>query len=116
MFGGTLPRSPSKAAKSPGGGGAKKEKARTQSRVPSHNVSMASKAKKETLADYTLTKTLGAGSFGRVFLAEHKKTKDTYAIKSLKKVNVIEGDDVDNTMAERRILSLGTCVHKCHRV
>lgn len=74
----------------------------TQSMVVKH-----SKVASETLSDYNLTKVLGAGSFGRVFLAEHKKTRVTWAIKSLKKVNVIEGDDVGATMTERRVLSLG---------
>lgn len=114
MFGGspTKPTSPPAAAAAGGGarGGWGRKgtaPARQESRIPSHNVSVATRAEMESLDDYKLTKTLGAGSFGRVFLAENKRNKQTYAIKSLKKVNVIEGEDVDNTMAERRILSLG---------
>jgi hypothetical protein len=74
----------------------------TQSMAVKHSTKAS-----ESLKDYTLTKVLGAGSFGRVFLAENNKTKTTWAIKSLKKVNVIEGDDVHATMTERRVLSLG---------
>jgi serine/threonine protein kinase len=61
----------------------------------------------ESLTDYRLTKTLGEGSFGKVFLAENKKDHQMYAIKALKKANIIENDDVSDTLTERRILSLG---------
>ena len=35
--------------------------------------------------DFTLVSLLGRGHFGKVFLAEHKVTKDVSAIKCLKK-------------------------------
>ena len=39
------------------------------------------------IADFTITKELGAGSFGHVYLVTHKKTKVNYAIKAIDKRN-----------------------------
>ena len=58
------------------------------------------------LGDFNLKSVIGRGSFGKVFLAEEKKTKEVYALKVLKKLSVIANDDVRATMAERRILSM----------
>jgi hypothetical protein len=38
-------------------------------------------AKSNPMDDFTLLKVLGKGSFGKVFLAEHNKSKQPYAIK-----------------------------------
>ena len=40
-----------------------------------------------TIKDFDIIKELGCGSFGRVFLARHKKTKVQYAIKAIDKKN-----------------------------
>lgn len=55
---------------------------------------------KVTLTDYDLTTTLGTGksiriiipkgSFGRVMLAKHKKTGEYFAMKRLKKADIIK--------------------------
>ena len=39
-------------------------------------------------------------------LAEHKVSKQIYAIKVLKKASILEEDDVECTLAERRVLEL----------
>ena len=44
------------------------------------------------ITDFTITKELGSGSFGRVYLVTHKKTKVQYAIKAI--------DKRDNTNVE----------------
>ncbi|EGD78676.1 AGC/PKC/ETA protein kinase [Salpingoeca rosetta] len=69
-------------------------------RAPKAKVSGAS------IADFSLLKVLGRGSFGKVLLAEHKKSKQICAIKVLQKVAILEDDDVECTMTERRVLAL----------
>jgi serine/threonine protein kinase len=74
---------------------------------------MASK-KKVSLNDYDLTTTLGTGnllnliskgSFGRVRLARNKKTGDYYAMKILKKADIIKLKQVDHVISENTILA-----------
>jgi len=60
------------------------------------------------LEDLQLLSILGSGAFGKVYLAEHLKTNQIFAVKAIEKESIIRGDDIDVTMAERRILSLGT--------
>ena len=47
----------------------------------------------------------------QVLLAQEVKSKKYYAIKALKKDVVLEDDDVEATLVEKRILSLGNTYH-----
>lgn len=60
---------------------------------------------KYTLNDFDILRTLGTGSFGRVHLVQSKHNQRFYAIKVLKKAQVVKMKQVEHTNDERRMLS-----------
>eukprot|EP00128_Syssomonas_multiformis_P008097 Colp12_sorted_trinity150504_noHs@10681 len=61
--------------------------------------------RKHTLKDFTLLETLGTGTFGRVFLCKHNEGQQFFAMKVLKKVEVVRLKQVEHIQSEKSILS-----------
>lgn len=59
---------------------------------------------KYTLTDFVIQRTLGTGSFGRVHLVQSKHNQRFYAVKVLKKAQVVKMKQVEHTNDERRML------------
>jgi serine/threonine-protein kinase RIM15 len=57
-----------------------------------------------SIKDFDIIKPISKGAFGSVFLAKKKATGDYYAIKVLKKADMIAKNQVTNVKAERMIL------------
>uniref|UniRef100_A0A673ALC5 protein kinase C n=1 Tax=Sphaeramia orbicularis TaxID=375764 RepID=A0A673ALC5_9TELE len=55
------------------------------------------------LQDFKCVAVLGRGHFGKVLLAEYKSTGEMFAIKALKKGDIVARDEVDSLMCEKRI-------------
>ena len=51
-----------------------------------------------------ITNSLFLGSFGRVRISKHKKTNKIYAIKMLKKIEIIRSKQIDHIHSEYNIL------------
>ncbi|XP_034457401.1 serine/threonine-protein kinase N2 isoform X2 [Hippoglossus hippoglossus] len=56
--------------------------------------------------DFNCISVLGRGHFGKVLMAEYKKSGKLYAIKALKKGDIVTRDEVDSLMCEKRIFEV----------
>uniref|UniRef100_A0A674ID29 protein kinase C n=1 Tax=Terrapene triunguis TaxID=2587831 RepID=A0A674ID29_9SAUR len=56
-----------------------------------------------TLDDFRFLAVLGRGHFGKVLLSEYSRTGELYAIKALKKGDIVARDEVESLMCEKRI-------------
>ncbi|XP_042492106.1 probable serine/threonine protein kinase IRE4 [Macadamia integrifolia] len=62
---------------------------------PSHRTS---------IDDFEIMKPISRGAFGKVFLARKRTTGDLFAIKVLKKLDMLRKNDIERILAERNIL------------
>lgn len=75
---------------------AKKDFEKKWEEAPLHNA---------TLDDFRRVKTLGKGSYGTVLLVAHKQSrKDFFAMKILKKADIVKMKQVDHTLNEKKVL------------
>ncbi len=58
-----------------------------------------------SITDFEILKPISKGAFGHVFLAKKKKTGDVYAIKVLKKRDMIRKNKTKNVIAERNVMA-----------
>ena len=65
--------------------------------------------KKIELDNLEIIKTIGRGSVGKILLARYKNTGDLYAIKSMRKDQLLSKSLIDNILIEKIILSEGQC-------
>ena len=57
-----------------------------------------------SVKDFKTLKVIGKGSYGKVLLVEKIDTKKIYALKVLKKKEILKRNQYEHTMEERRIL------------
>ncbi|KAM3599504.1 uncharacterized protein V6R79_007031 [Siganus canaliculatus] len=58
------------------------------------------------MENFNCISVLGRGHFGKVLLAEYKKTGKLFAIKALKKGDIVTRDEVDSLVCEKRIFEV----------
>lgn len=57
-----------------------------------------------TKKDFDMISVIGKGSYGKVMLVKKRDTGQLYALKVLKKAEIIRRNQVEHTLTERRIL------------
>ncbi|XP_033982978.1 serine/threonine-protein kinase N1b isoform X1 [Trematomus bernacchii] len=77
----------------------------------SHNSLRRTSRDPLSLTDFKLVAVLGRGHFGKVLLSEYKQTSSLYAIKALKKGDIVARDEVESLMCEKRIFETVTGSH-----
>ena len=65
----------------------------------------AAKKERVGLSSFDLLAVLGRGGYGKVMMVRHKRTRGVYAMKILRKKDLMKKKQVQRTMVERAILS-----------
>lgn len=63
-------------------------------------------SKAHTIGDYTLLKSIGKGTFGKVKLGLHQPTNEKVAVKILEKRKIVDVADIERVSREIHILKL----------
>lgn len=63
-----------------------------------------------SLDSFRMLAVLGRGHFGKVILSQHKHTNEYYAIKALKKGDIISRDEVESLLSEKRIFEVANAM------
>ena len=63
-------------------------------------------SKERDIGDYSMGKTIGEGTFGKVKLGYHKMTGENVAIKILEKKRIVDVADIERVAREIHILKL----------
>eukprot|EP01125_Pyxidicula_operculata_P012945 TRINITY_DN4265_c0_g1_i2.p1 TRINITY_DN4265_c0_g1~~TRINITY_DN4265_c0_g1_i2.p1 ORF type:complete len:445 (-),score=101.85 TRINITY_DN4265_c0_g1_i2:142-1476(-) len=74
--------------------------------LSSPSASFISVKKRVGLDDFTILRTIGKGSFGKVLLVQFKRTGKIYAMKVLMKEELIKRNQVLHTKTERNVLAM----------
>ncbi|KAG1659703.1 Serine/threonine-protein kinase N2 [Nymphon striatum] len=61
------------------------------------------------LEDFRFISVLGRGHFGKVILSQHKTSREYFAIKALKKGEIIAREEVESLMTEKKIFENHVC-------
>jgi len=72
--------------------------------VSTHMYTKEGNEKNVTLKDFIVCSVIGRGSFGKVFLVQKASDRKVYAMKSLRKDVIIDYDQVESTLLEKKIL------------
>jgi len=70
--------------------------------------SVEQNAKSCSINDFNILKVLGRGHFGKVILSKHRQSQQYFALKVLKKGDILAREEVDSLMVEKRIFELAT--------
>lgn len=81
-----------------------KKKLRDQLEMDQATTMFIASGNRMTISDFNLLKTLGKGGFGKVYLVEQKSTKKLYALKTIKKLFIIEKKQFEQVKREKEIL------------
>ena len=73
-------------------------------RLPGVSTQPQPRAVQTSIKDFEIIKPISKGAFGSVYLAKKKSTGDYYAIKVLKKADMVAKNQVTNVKAERAIM------------